>query len=515
MPVKSISANKIEIVREFLTNVRNIHKYDDNQCNCVECRHARRAGAFSHDKLCSLMDTVYGSRLPALHSRKFRNVDYARRVSYIKFRLISILEIGSIEGHCHICGAIHTDNKVINGKYVCPECVSEYYEKCPVCHEFHIREGMPVVNLNTFPVFVCNKCLNSQLLCKCSKCGRYEHKNKAGTWVKVNKYGHLEEDPNGVELLTVCGECAAEYGGATCSQCGKKIVCGMDRHDDIPDDICRKCCIQYKSVHHYKYKPPFDVFLAKNEAIKDKDTLLFGVELEFENVARKSARSTASKAIRNTWRSGLVYCVHDGSLASKDAGLEAVTMPFSLRHFTTNQNTWYTFFDVVKSTGFEGDGQPKAGCHIHISKEPFHTLHLYKFTRFIFNENNRDFINFISNRCDTMNNEYWSFKPERFGSEKRLAKDRKNLNANKLHTNRRTAVNLTDDTVELRIFQSTTDLSTLNSYIEFCVSLFNFTRDTSLKKCNYANYCKYVLSHASTYSHLCNNLTSKGAAFCV
>jgi hypothetical protein len=81
----------------------------------------------------------------------------------------------------------------------------------------------------------------------------------------------------------------------------------------------------------------------------------------------------------------------------------------------------------------------------------------------------------------------------------------------KTNKERHVSTNLSQaSTVEVRIFSGLFDLDTFMKNIEFCISLFEFTRENSLRDINIRQYKKYVKGKQKTFKYLYKFLLSKG-----
>ena len=170
-----------------------------------------------------------------------------------------------------------------------------------------------------------------------------------------------------------------------CSECG----CSSD-NDDIyyrnDDAYCEECYNDLEarerqsSINYYSYKTtPRFYFLDKGNVLKNSHTpnkkLNYGIELEIE--ARDSDVELNSDAhYINSLFDGLFYCKEDSSIADHYGGFEIVSHPITFNAIKKLdlKNTLCTLQKDYKSFYARN-----CGMHIHISRDAFNDLQLYKF----------------------------------------------------------------------------------------------------------------------------------------
>ena len=112
------------------------------------------------------------------------------------------------------------------------------------------------------------------------------------------------------------------------------------------------------------------------------------------------------------------------------------------------------------------------GLHFHISKNALTSLQIGKMLEFIFNPNNREFISHIAGRD---NNSYAQI--DKVKSITDIAPE--NFNAELC--NRQEAINLKNkDTIEFRLFASTTKYDIFMTRLEFVKSLVDYTKSCAI-----------------------------------
>jgi hypothetical protein len=128
-----------------------------------------------------------------------------------------------------------------------------------------------------------------------------------------------------------------------------------------------------------------------------------------------------------------------------------------------------------------------------VNKNAFTSLHLYKFCKFIYTH--RPFVERISQRTNVdVFTKYSKF----------VTSYPKDILGHSINS-RYVAVNLMNHhTVEVRIFQSTLNINYFMKNIEFCDSLYYFTKNNSAQNNDLGKYKKFVKEYESTYPNLYN-----------
>jgi hypothetical protein len=234
----------------------------------------------------------------------------------------------------------------------------------------------------------------------------------------------------------------------------------------------------------------------------DKNSLFLGIEWELENKSNNITNEQQTTHITNIFKPGFLYYKSDGSLHH---GFEIVSHPFSKKHWKINRELWAKAIETVKNNYMKA--LSNCGIHIHMTKSAFSPAHLYKFSKFICNPDNRDFIVRISQRGGE--NSYARFH-ESDCSRRGLI----HIGKNKQNDSgaRHSAVNATgSNTVEVRIFASTTNTRDFFKNIEFVFAAFEFSRDFGFKDMTVDKFVKWVSqrNRAAEYSNLSKFLQDK------
>jgi hypothetical protein len=297
----------------------------------------------------------------------------------------------------------------------------------------------------------------------------------------------------GDERARVCQACAAEFN--RCRSCS--IRYREDEEDEeCSSSHCPTCYSRVQTIRPYDYTPPIRIFALDSEhvlmptssrpgsvrtsALPD-DLLLIGTEVEIENHTMQLANESAASTLNAT---EVLYCKRDGSLRT---GFEVVSHPFSFGWIKENLGKLGPLFKLADS-GYRAYHTDTCGMHVHMSKAAFTRAHLYKFLAFFYGCPR--FVEYMSRRKRTQLQQWasteWARGGDRhpanvFTSMPRAA-TLKTIGEGD-HAFKYRAVNLEKEhTVEVRIFRSTLAMDGYMRNIEFCVAVFDYTRDCSLRE---------------------------------
>lgn len=390
---------------------------------------------------------------------------------------------------------MNTHYTSITSTTICPSCNEEMF----LISVTHGRTGI-----------VCDDCA---LKCRktCINCGRlfYDIDQKGEHYceecrIHVGKCHKCEKEvfmnpSNKIEQFYFCDECVETIEFTRCHSCGVRFF----KHSI--DNYCDICLFQKRTrsfsggILNYSDKPPINIY----DHHTKKDTLLIGMELELTTPLIRHAQFDDSYArwIQHELNKEreFIYCKWDRSIKNDGlGGFEIVTHPFSFSYIKSLEGkNKIEKLEYLNRCGCDAENNGTCGIHIHLSKNHFTSLHLYKFLKFIYN--NKNFVSNISPRTNKIYSEqYSSYVPQ----DKII-----NLSKIKIHNSsnslRHRAVNLSNpDTVEIRVFNSTLNPKKIYKIIEFCVSLFYFTKNCSLNKNTSDEFIKFIKIHNKKYPNL-------------
>ena len=412
--------------------------------------------------------------------------------------------------YCFICGLLHKKHQAHfvaeqtllgpgEKKFFCPECSKLYFASCQDCGALEEKERIKIVGGRKR---VCHSCFRTYS--RCFGCGAH-HKtpdmNLTILSVKIDSSIYTDM------TQPLCFGCFSTL--THCSCCGKRELA-----KNISKEKCYTCNqILSTPIHQWSFKPAPIFRALPTERIK-KDTLFFGVEWEVENHTEFSHESHIKK-LHTFFPPTFFYCKTDSSIHH---GFEIVTQPFTWEVWKEDKDKWAGILTYCKDAKLAslspkygaGKWEKTCGIHIHTSKNAYTTGHLYKFMKFMYDKENREFILHISSRVVSSitgkkENEYFSFRKQDLNALPQCAKE-KQLASHERHS----AINLMlPSTVENRIFNSTLDVQEFFKNMEFSHAAFYFSRDTSMRSVRWEDFLAYIAQKPKTYSNLHMYIKSK------
>lgn len=302
---------------------------------------------------------------------------------------------------------------------------------------------------------------------------------------------------------TYCKPCSLERT-FHCSYCDQEKDKG-ERWQKEPEQVCHGCRQNWERErnprpiedHYWKPRPRFRGTVRPRR-------MFFGFELEVdankstgdgggepsESVRRKNEdRATKIRESVKDDRGPIVYCKRDGSVPQ---GFEVVSHPFTWGWLVTHRDIFDPIF-ALKRGGLVSHDSGRCGMHVHMSRDAFTPMHLFKFLEFF--QKHKQFIMVVSQR----------------GQENNYARIEYTLGRNPLNLalgtmeaeDRYRAVNLSNDkTIEVRIFRGTLKKERFLKNLEFCESLYEFTMVYANSDCTLENYIKFVWSYKGDFPNL-------------
>jgi len=263
-----------------------------------------------------------------------------------------------------------------------------------------------------------------------------------------------------------------------------------------------------------EFNPKFKILRASGPF---PNNLLLGFELEVliknKQINHNEGFSESIK-LGNKYKhlSKIFYAKEDGSvLGNIDYGLEINSHPFNWNWFLSKKKYFYDLGKFFKET--RSYCNYTCGFHVHINKSFFKTKsHLYRFLYMFYTE--PKIIKNISKRkrqshLDTYakieiltspstedGSMPWGYEFKKYKNNESnvpLKDITVHFNNNDFKNAKHIAVNLFHEkTVEIRIFQSTTNPSLFTSYLEFCMAMAIYTENenNSLKMKDFMSYVK-------------------------
>lgn len=249
----------------------------------------------------------------------------------------------------------------------------------------------------------------------------------------------------------VCVNCVSAHSIDDCEHCSLNYP-AADDHNCWSGGRCACDTCSGRVIRSYSYKPK-----ARFQG-SDRHGLFLGMELEIFCDRTKDVHEVARAVQQDVGRTA--YIKSDGSISH---GFELVTHPMSYE-YAMSEFPWEVLKTMSDAGSFATEG---SGIHIHASRKGFAgPAHEYRWMIFLYRNQRQAQV--IARRVSSS---WASFSAE----QRRRAKDI----ATKKHrdTERYRAINqLNTDTVEVRIFQSSTDEQTVKATIGFVHASIEYAR---------------------------------------
>lgn len=286
--------------------------------------------------------------------------------------------------------------------------------------------------------------------------------------------------------------------GRVCNQCVTKAR-SLGKESILFCDLCRKyysneedCpgCFEQRGVQSYSYRPR-PIFLHKKKehltsGIIPRAPMFFGIEIEAN--PRSTETPNEHELIKRIKKWG--YVKRDGSLSSSH-GVEIVSHPGTFEWWNDLNNGFLYQVDKWVQENYVAYWSNSCGIHIHMSRSPFTKLGLGLFVRFIYE--NREFSEFIAERAG---NTYTNFISP-------LSKWQSIVH-DEFIGERYTAVNLNNsNTIEIRMFRSSTKKETIRKNIQFLQALFEFCHSLiGINNFDLAHFLNYIRDYPDRFPEL-------------
>lgn len=399
----------------------------------------------------------------------------------------SCCESGIYSG-CHHCEEVVVGDTMedTSDGAVCSACFQEHYAQCDECEEV------------TYPTFYVGES------CMCKRCARKKVENIYRRAAACDdECAECVDDMAAVsgivERLNIFGSSGNTYTCVSCSRSTFGMPWGNPFavaralvHGQYADVECRSCydgsTPSTYEIMNYSFKPVPK--FKRTERDFTNRALHFGTEVELDMV-EGIRNNRALKQLAEGDKARLFYCKHDVSCGK---GFEVVSHPFTFDWMKENQEAFDPMFGLASI--MRGHESERCGMHVHMSKDAFTELHMFKFMRF-FHLN----INFIRSlaRRPTGKFERWA---------KIVAPERSTLMKFTLNRERfdfqRGALNVElDDTIECRIFRSTLSPTAYYGNVEFLQGLFDYTKNCGAddEQLSEQRFMDYVHDRGKSYKN--------------
>ena len=364
---------------------------------------------------------------------------------------------------CHDCSD-PADRQSENGTDYCQDCYDDRYFTCSTCvHETGVTERM-TVDENDY----CRYCYD-EAYTECYNC--------RSTVSNDDVYSHENSGD------TYCFECYSGIYGS-CDECNEEF-----HRDYLDDGLCRECAVERSGVHEARYKP--------TPQFQGKGPLYAGTEVEIECKDKSGDVDT----VKESSLSETLYLKSDGSLQD---GFEIVSHPMDREYITSHKGDFEELFGALVSNGARSWDTDTCGMHVHLSKNQFTTLHIYKLLRFVYD--NQSLILRLSGRKSIEKLNEWANVADNGTAPLAIRKAKDGNNR------RYEAINLQNRrTVEFRIFRGSLNPKRYFQNLDTVFALFYFTKNASLRALTEESFLAYVEKNRKEYTYLAQFLNPKEA----
>jgi hypothetical protein len=360
----------------------------------------------------------------------------------------------------------------------------------------------------------------------CSDCVRVcERCSDSGT--SDDNYNEVDGNAIWCEHCTAryanfCNRCEEHTSGSTtyiadrgdywCEYCAGDNAEYCDDCDNYYAEGCTDCFQEPDTIHDYSYRP--DLIFHTTEG---NERLFFGMEIELEC---RNGRYDPAEYAGRLEEYDLAYLKGDGSL---NDGFEIVTHPMT-HDFFKNEATefWNTLAVLRDRYRVMTWGTSTAGIHIHISRTGFKGgPHMHRFLNLVYS--NEKLFSTIAGRessrwakFDDVNTAKRDGEDENGYAQYKQYRTYKDKILDGRVTDRYSAVNTQNrDTLELRIFKSTTKPERIKAYMDLAHASVEYTRNLTLQQVKDGAlsdiaFITYVRENGSLYEHLVGLLDQLG-----
>lgn len=382
-------------------------------------------------------------------------------------------------GSCSNCGETTT-------KDLCDAC--EELVACDNCNELFDVEDM----LTAFGDTVCGDCFH-ELVVVCCRCDEY---------MRPQDVYSCTEDSS-----PYCESCYTDMWWY-CSEC----ECDHERGEDCPRNHTE---FHGLDVHPFNYRPAVRI----HKHVEDPPRAPacgFELEIEFGNADYRNDRS-AAQLLRKL--SDLLYIKRDGSLVD---GVEIVSEPMTYRAFKNRSNEILLLLQKFEELGYDtrcpASGRETCGMHVHISRQAFSDLGVFKLMSLIYSD--EKFLTALSGRktLETLRQyacpDFGRAMIMMFGNVFGPKKDKQKWDAGKkslmiqqvrrrFHAGRYWAINIEPrHTVELRFFASTLEGWRFLANMQSVWALHEFVSRHSIEQMHWPEFQWFAERSAKQYPEL-------------
>lgn len=227
----------------------------------------------------------------------------------------------------------------------------------------------------------------------------------------------------------------------------------------------------------------------------NRKALLFGVELETDSRRGNYSSDLAERVMGCGSVSNYLICKEDSTVS----GIEIVTLPADLESHKSAID-WAAICDTLRPIA-KGHYGSDNGIHVHINKGALSDLTLGKMLVFVNDPRYANFLSVIAQR-DFMNSTWC-----KQGGESKLKKV--GAAGKRPYTEKYRVLNVTDNTAELRMFNSSLLPERILKNVEFCHALVKWCETESAQGLTSDNLRAFIARDRKTYPNLDKFITNR------
>lgn len=365
---------------------------------------------------------------------------------------------------CSCCdGVFHNDELYgHNDELYCERCESENFTCCYHCDEWVEFSEATEINDNC----VCDDC-RDEYYTECNRCGDYISNDQRIYIDEIDEY-YCE---NCYEYCGYCDDCGVSYVSSECHRCGGSGDIMSYSYKPAP-------------IFHHNIQPEQSRYPIKGERY-------FGIELEVEG------GDGSHKDTVNEIKSPYLYFKHDGSI---NDGFEIVSHPMSWDFI--KKNTFNNTLEILRNRRYQShNAESSCGFHVHVNKDSLSRCDIFKILKFF--KDNKPFIVAISQRNEDKLNE-WARIDDTNETITYKAKNKSGRGYS-----RYTAVNITSQTVEFRVFRGNLRHDRIMKNLEFVKAICEFVSCYGLMDMTKENFMRYINSKNKIFTNLISFIKEK------
>ena len=302
---------------------------------------------------------------------------------------------------------------------------------------------------------------------KCKSCGKelYEH-----DIIHLTEYNE-----------PICEHCFLTKNFKRCRMCGSII-----KEEKYCCDECTRKVFR-NSMNSYSTKINTIFINRKDDNKKNIGDRYYGMELEFSNT-----NPLITKVVfKNEYDNQLIYNKSDSSLSGN--GVEIVTVPMTKNRLLDLIDRM-DFNEFKKAHRCPSNLYVEAGVHIHVSRNtisPFDVAKLSFLLNGVDSMHYKNIMYYLCGRITDLNTNTANDHYYKIGT----VSGKSIIDPDFVYSHN-VALNLGNkNTIEFRLFKSSTNKDKLKSYIEIVHNLIEFVEQNPLKNINIPNFINYLYSN--------------------